>query len=192
MPTKYRLVDDDFKSKYNKEGVDKNAKQVHKNNRPESQARSRDVQCELAAPPLPLAMSGAPPLVASCLPGNPLNESAMKVLHQLETRGKFEYLFINLQTGNPYTAISKVWHRIRQKAGLEHLRLHDLRHAFVSFLINSGCSLFLVGEILGHSGPKVTQRYTHLSTKTLQEAANSVSAKIKKAMQPKETSKAES
>jgi integrase len=115
----------------------------------------------------------------------------MEVLHQLDTRGKFEYLFINLQTGNPYTTITKVWHRIRQKAGLGHLRLHDLRHAFASFLINSNYSLFLVGQILGHSDPKVTQRYSHLSTKTLQEAASSASAKIKKAMRPKETSKAE-
>jgi len=41
-------------------------------------------------------------------------------------------------------------------------------------------------RLLGHSYSKVTQRYAHLSVKTLQEAANCVSAKIKKAMLPKE------
>ncbi|CAE6505986.1 Site-specific recombinase XerD [Nitrosomonas nitrosa] len=115
----------------------------------------------------------------------PLNETAMEVLNQLDTRGKYEYLFINRQTGKPYTTITKVWQRLRSKAGLGHLRLHDLRHAFASFLVNSNFSLFQVQQILGHSDPKVTMRYAHLSTKALQEAANSASAKIKKAMQPK-------
>ena len=115
----------------------------------------------------------------------PLNQSALKVLHQLDTRGQFEYLFINRQTGKPYTTITKVWHRIRQKAGLGHLRLYDLRHAFASFLVNSNFSLFQVQQILGHSDPKVTMRYAHLSTKALQEAANSASARIEEAMRRK-------
>jgi len=117
----------------------------------------------------------------------PLNESALDVLNELDTRGKFEHLFINRHTGKPYTTITKVWHRIRQKAGLDHLRLHDLRHQYASsFLVNSGRTLYEVQQILGHSDSKVTQRYAHLSVKTLQEAANCASAKIKKAMQPKE------
>ncbi|SFM52204.1 site-specific integrase [Nitrosomonas communis] len=122
----------------------------------------------------------------------PLNESAMEVLAQLDTRGRFEYLFINRQTGKPYTTITKVWHRIRQKAGLGHLRIHDARHIHASWLVESGRSLYEVQEILGHSDPKVTMRYAHLSTKTLLDASNCVSAKIKKTMQPKEFSKAES
>lgn len=122
----------------------------------------------------------------------PLNQSAIEVLNELDTRGKFEYLFINKKTGQPYVTITKAWHRIRNKAGLNHLRLHDLRHQHASMLINSGRTLYEVQQILGHSDPKVTMRYAHLSTKTLQEASNCASAKIKKAMQPKETSEAES
>lgn len=115
----------------------------------------------------------------------PLNESAMEVLKELDTRGKFEHLFINRQTGKPYTTITKVWHRIRKKAGLGHLRAHDTRHIHASWLIDSGRTLYEVQQILGHSDPKVTMRYAHLSTKTLQEASNCASVKIKKAMQPK-------
>lgn len=114
----------------------------------------------------------------------PLNECAMGVLNQLDTKGKTP-LFLNAHTGKPYTTITKVWARLRKQAGLEHLRLHDLRHQYASFLVNSGRTLYEVQQILGHSDSKVTQRYAHLSTKTLQEAANSASAKIKKAMQPK-------
>ncbi|MBT4033595.1 MAG: tyrosine-type recombinase/integrase [Candidatus Marinimicrobia bacterium] len=62
------------------------------------------------------------------------------------------------------------------------LRLHDLRHTHASFLINAGRSLFEVQNILGHSTPQMTQRYDHLSTETLQEAANSASKAFDKAI----------
>ncbi len=109
----------------------------------------------------------------------PLNDSALDVLSQLTTQGRFEHLFINFQTGEPYTTIHKVWGRLRAKAGLPHLRIHDLRHQYASFLVNSGRTLYEVQQILGHSTPAVTQRYAHLSTKSLQDAANSASVIIK-------------
>jgi integrase len=112
----------------------------------------------------------------------PLNDSALDVLNQLTTRDRYEHVFINFQTELPYTTISKVWGRLRTKASLPHLRIHDLRHQFASFLVNSGQTLFMVQQILGHSSPAVTQRYSHLSTKSLQEAANTASIMIKGAM----------
>lgn len=112
----------------------------------------------------------------------PLNDSALEVLNQLETEGKFEHLFINRRTNTPLTSVNRVWGRLRIKAGLPHLRLHDLRHQFASFLVNNGRTLYEVQKILGHSDTKVTERYAHLSTATLQDAANSASAAIKGAM----------
>jgi integrase len=108
----------------------------------------------------------------------PLNDSALDVLKQLDTEGKFDHLFVNHQSGNSYTTIHKVWGRLRKKAGLTHLRIHDLRHQYASFLVNSGRTLYEVQSILGHSDAKVTQRYAHLSSKSLQEAANSASVII--------------
>ncbi|WP_295624051.1 site-specific integrase [uncultured Nitrosomonas sp.] len=115
------------------------------------------------------------------LRGVPLNESAIEILKQLDTQGKFEYLFINRLTGRPYCNIHKVWQRLREKAGLKHLRLHDLRHQYASFLVNSGRTLYEVQQIFGHSTSVVTQRYSHLSTKVLNEAAQSASIKIREA-----------
>jgi integrase len=112
----------------------------------------------------------------------PLNDSALDVLNQLTTRDRYENLFVNFQTQLPYTTISKVWGRLRKKADLNFLRIHDLRHQFASFLVNSGQTLFLVQQILGHSSPAVSQRYAHLSTKSLQEAANTASIMINGAM----------
>ena len=114
----------------------------------------------------------------------PLNDSAIDVLNQLETEGMNESLFISPRTGKRFTNIHKMWERIREAAGLPHLRLHDLRHQYASFLVNSGRTLYEVQQILGHSDPKVTMRYTHLSSKSLQDAANSASVLIKAASVP--------
>ncbi len=123
----------------------------------------------------------------------PLNDSAIEVLGQLGTEGTFDHLFVNRtfreenpNYGKPYTTIMKVWSRLRTKAGLPHLRIHDLRHQYASFLVNSGRTLYEVQQILGHSDPKVTMRYSHLSSKALQAAANSASIIIRGAMQPAE------
>ena len=110
------------------------------------------------------------------------------MLGPLDTEGKYEHLFVNhsistktgqqVGTGKPYTTIMKVWGRLRVKAGLPHLRIHDLRNQYASCLVNAGFSLYSVQACLGHSDPKVTQRYAHLSTKSLQDAANSASLMI--------------
>ncbi len=115
----------------------------------------------------------------------PLNDTALEVLSQQTTEDTFEFVFINRHTKLPLTTVHKVWGRLRTQAGLPHLRIHDLRHQYASFLVNSGRTLFEVQNILGHSDPKVTQRYSHLSSKSLQEAANSASIIIQGAMPDK-------
>lgn len=101
----------------------------------------------------------------------PLNDSALWVLGQLATQGKSEYLFPSPVSKKPFVAITTQWYRICRKAGIK-IRIHDLRHGFASMLVSNGRSLYEVQQILGHSDPKVTMRYAHLSSKTLQEAAN--------------------
>jgi site-specific recombinase XerD len=82
----------------------------------------------------------------------------------------------------PYTTIQKVWNRLRNEVDLGHVCIHDLRHQYASFLVNSGRTLYEVQQILGYSNPKVTQRYSHLSTATLQDAADSAADRINGAM----------
>jgi integrase len=106
----------------------------------------------------------------------PLNDSAIEVLNELDTREKGGRLFVGRR--GALSTISKVWDRLRKKAELPHLRLHDLRHQFASFLVNDGRTLYEVQQILGHSSSKVTERYAHLSTATLQAASASASARL--------------
>jgi integrase len=112
----------------------------------------------------------------------PLNDTALDVLAQLDTKAGFSHVFVNRRTGAPYTTVRKVWDRIRRKAGLPHARLHDLRHAHASLLARSGRSLLEIQRILGHSRPHVTQRYATLQMETLQDASNSAAEAINGAM----------
>ncbi len=110
----------------------------------------------------------------------PLNDSALWVLEQARLQGDFECIFANPATGKPFVTITRVWYRIRKQVGISHLRIHDLRHSFASLLVSGGRSLYEVQQILGHSDPKVTMRYAHLSTKALQAAASSASVFVPK------------
>ncbi|AYQ26905.1 MULTISPECIES: site-specific integrase [unclassified Polaromonas] len=112
----------------------------------------------------------------------PLNDSAIELLEMLKGENPDRtspHLFISGRTGEHLQNIHKVWARLRVKAGLPKLRLHDLRHQYASFLVNSGRSLYEVQKILGHSSHSVTERYAHLSSKSLMDAANSASAMIR-------------
>src|SRR5690606_12599380 len=107
----------------------------------------------------------------------PLNDAAIEVLDQLSSEGQNEHLFVT-KAGKRYQHLHPTWKRIREKAGMPWLRLHDLRHQYASMLVNSGSSLYLVQQILGHADPQITTRYAHLSTATLQDAASQASKAI--------------
>lgn len=118
----------------------------------------------------------------------PLNDAAMAILSQLDTEGVSDWLFTSSRKdGNGdqkrMTTINKVYQQLRIDADLEWLRLHDLRHNYASMLVNSGRTLYEVQQILGHSDSKVTERYAHLSTATLQDAANSASEYVENVLE---------
>jgi len=108
------------------------------------------------------------------------------VLEQLESKGKSEYLFpspVKSSAGEdvPYTAITRTWYRIRKLAGISaNVRIHDLRHSFLSLLARKGASLSMIQMIAGHADPRVTTRYIHLSQSTLGEIANLASVIVPK------------
>ncbi len=73
-----------------------------------------------------------------------------------------------------------VWHYVRARAGLDDVRLHDLRHSFASRALALGESLPMIGRLLGHSRIETTARYAHLARDTAYEAAERVAASIEK------------
>ncbi|GAB6059438.1 tyrosine-type recombinase/integrase [Desulfonatronum parangueonense] len=99
----------------------------------------------------------------------PLSDRAVEVLTRRQSNGS-KYVFPNPKTGQPLQYFFSTWNRIRKAAGIPDVRLHDLRHSYASFLVNSGRSLYEVQKLLGHSQISTTQRYAHLTYGTLSEA----------------------
>jgi len=85
-----------------------------------------------------------------------------------------QWLFPGDVEGKPIEDIRRFWADIQKAAGLEGVRVHDLRHTFASLLVSGGMSLPMIGKLLGHSSPKTTQRYAHLLDDPVRQGADAV------------------
>jgi integrase len=132
-------------------------------------ARWDEIDMERRIWVVPLSKSGQPRPVY-------LSEAAHGVLLEIRRAPGFDpagpFLFANPRTGRPYRCVFHSWKKVRDQAGLPHLRLHDLRHSFASTLVNNGVSLYDVQKLLGHASIKTTQRYAHLSADRLLQSAS--------------------
>ena len=74
----------------------------------------------------------------------------------------------------PIRRIDSFWYFIRAEAGLNDVRLHDLRHSFASHAVMRGVPLPMVSRLLGHSRLSMTMRYAHVSDELVEAAAETV------------------
>ncbi len=92
-------------------------------------------------------------------------------LHVNEIISTEEYLFYNTQTKKELNDIKRFFAKICMEANIKNLRIHDLRHTFASILVSNDVSLEKTGALIGHSNTSTTQRYAHLSSKSLFNAS---------------------
>ena len=107
------------------------------------------------------------------------------VLNILATLPRLEenpYIIVGKKNGQHMVNLRKPWMRIIKSAGIEHVRLHDLRHSFASFAVSSGASLNLIGAQLGHRSLTTTQRYSHLTRDPVRKATETTANIIAEAM----------
>ncbi len=113
----------------------------------------------------------------------PLGAAAMVVLAGLPRSSSSPFVFPS--AGNPrkaYSGAPKVWDKVRAAAGLQDVRLHDLRHTFASLAAAGGQSLPLIGAILGHKDAATTKRYAHLADDPVRLAADRTASAAQSAM----------
>ena len=113
----------------------------------------------------------------------PLGAAARELLASLPSWEGNPYVIVGDRPNSHFIGIQKVWERIRRQAGLDDVRIHDLRHSFASVGASSGDSLLVIGALLGHRDHGTTQRYAHLSDDPLQAAADRISAHIATALE---------
>lgn len=88
------------------------------------------------------------------------------------------HVIVGLVPGSYLINLQKPWGRIRERAGLSDVRIHDLRHSFASLAASRGASLPLIGQLLGHTQPQTTQRYAHLAAKPVHDLNETIGEQI--------------
>lgn len=117
-----------------------------------------------------------------------LSGPAIEILAELERVG--EFVIAGDDPKQPRKDLKRPWAAISKEAGLEGVRLHDLRHTFASIAAGKDFGLTIIGKLLGHTNPKTTLRYAHLADDPMKRATDVVGAAIKRAAgQPKSKAK---
>ena len=109
-----------------------------------------------------------------------LGAPALAVLASLERRT--EFVLPGRHDVGHVVDLNGVWRRIRDRAELDDVRLHDLRHTYASVGAGSGNSLVVLGSLLGHRSAQTTRRYSHLSESPLRDASEAIASRIAAAM----------
>ena len=93
-----------------------------------------------------------------------------------------DYVFPATSASGHMVNVKDAWGDVLKQSGLTGWRIHDLRHAFASMMVNSGASLPIVGKILGHTQAATTARYSHVEINPARKAGEDAAAKIAEAM----------
>lgn len=101
----------------------------------------------------------------------PLPASARAILGQIPRIPGNPYVIAGKIVGQFATDLQHPWQRIRALAGLNDVRIHDLRHTYASNAVSSGMPIQMVGRLLGHSQLQTTMRYAHLADEPVRHAA---------------------
>lgn len=114
----------------------------------------------------------------------PLSSQAIDILGELPRYVGNEYILPGQKEGAHLVNIAKPWNRIRKKAGIEDVRLHDLRRTVGSWLAQEGSSLHLIGRVLNHASPLTTAGYAHFGEDHVRKALEEHSKLIDAAINP--------
>ena len=111
-----------------------------------------------------------------------LSAAAQKVLADLPRVGGNPHVIAGAKDGAPRSDLKKPWVAVSRAAGLEGVRLHDLRHSFASFGVGMSLGLPIIGKLLGHVQATTTHRYAHLDADPMRRAVNTIGSTIAAAM----------
>ena len=107
-----------------------------------------------------------------------LGEPAIAVLRDIQRQDDNPWVIAGRKEGGHLTDLQHPWRRIRARAGLDDVRIHDLRHSFASGGLLVGEGLPMIGKLLGHTQVQTTARYAHLANDPVKSAANRIARRI--------------
>ena len=107
-----------------------------------------------------------------------LGDPAIAVLRGISRKEGVPWVFPGTRPGRHMNYLHDAWRRILDRAGIENLRIHDLRHSYASGGLLVGEGLPMIGKLLGHNKVQTTARYAHLANDPLKAAANRIASRI--------------
>ena len=116
----------------------------------------------------------------------PLSGAAVSVLSSLPRPEDNPWVIVGRKPGAHLTDLQHPWRRIRARAGLNDVRIHDLRHSFASRALALGESLPMIGKLLGHTQVQTTARYAHLANESVKASGSRVGDSIGAHIAPSE------
>ncbi len=104
--------------------------------------------------------------------------SAVREIFSVKVRGRNDELIFQGRDGVKIERISRTFERVVEELGFnknisdsrQRFVFHSLRHTYASWMVEGGVSLYVLKNLLGHSGISQTERYAHLGDESLQAA----------------------
>ena len=93
----------------------------------------------------------------------PLTPTASGILTEMGRVPRSPWVFAGSSPDRHLSQLTTYWHRVRERADVKDVRIHDLRHSFASRALALGESLTMIGRLLGHTDVGSTARYAHLA-----------------------------
>jgi len=118
----------------------------------------------------------------------PLAPSAVRLLASLPRDKENPWVIPGRRRGMHLNDLRHPWQRIRARAGLPGVRIHDLRHSFASRALALGEGLPMIGKLLGHTQVQTTARYAHLARDTMKVSAARIGDSIDRDLELDEAS----
>ena len=109
----------------------------------------------------------------------PLNAEAQDILERRLRQTDSPWVFPSVKDpSRPRAREPGLWYAVRREAGIEDVRLHDLRHTVASQAVMNGVPLPVVARMLGHGNTRMTMRYAHVGDSEIEAAAERVGQMI--------------
>ena len=108
----------------------------------------------------------------------PMPRQAAEVFAGLSRTPGSPWVFPGRKKGTRLVNLNDSWDRVRKRAGLDGVRLHDLRHTFASRALALGEGLPMIGDLLGHRKVNTTARYAHLARDSVRDSSATVAGDV--------------
>lgn len=111
-----------------------------------------------------------------------LGQPAVDLLRDAQRINENPWVITGTLPGKRLSDLQPFWQRVRARAGVKDVRIHDLRHTFASTAVASGQGLPMIGKLLGHTQVQTTARYAHLAAEPVRMAADAVAQNLRQSL----------